>query len=213
MAHHHWWCAVSLYPHLFFKSPADGDIMAITAQNAQNVLSRSECLFDRAAVNTALDAMAERIAADLSEENPLVLCLMTGGLVPTSELLLRLYFPLELDYIHATRYGENTYGGTQLNWLAKPRTSLEDRNVLIVDDILDEGQTLASVIGYCKEQKAKSVRSAVLVEKDHDRKSGIDKADYTGLIVPDRYVFGFGMDYKGFLRNVPGIYAAQKEDE
>ncbi|MDH5229770.1 MAG: hypoxanthine-guanine phosphoribosyltransferase [Gammaproteobacteria bacterium] len=184
----------------------------IDAKYAQAVLDRADLIFNQTEIEQALDRMAKQIETDFASTNPLVLCLMTGGLVATSELLLRLGFVLELDYIHATRYGHDTQG-TDLKWIAKPRKSLKGRNVLVIDDILDEGQTLAAILQYCHQQEVASVKSAVLVEKEHDRKNGISSADYTGLIVPDRYVFGFGMDYKGYLRNVPGIYAAKAEDE
>ena len=91
--------------------------------------------------------------------------------------------------------------------------SLENRTLLIVDDILDVGQTLYEIVEYCKKAGAKKVYTAALVDKLHDRKQGLLKADFTGLEVPDRYVFGYGMDYKSYLRNVTGIYAASKEDE
>ena len=186
--------------------------MAITAAQARAVFERAECLYRQAEIDAALDKMATDITASLESANPLVLCVMTGGLVPTSELLLRLNFPLELDYVHATRYGDLTQGG-RLKWIAEPRASMRDRTVLVVDDILDEGQTLQAILAHCRQAGAKDVQSAVLVEKEHNRKSGATTANYIGLTVPDRYVFGFGMDYKGFYRNTNGIFAAQKEDE
>lgn len=186
--------------------------MAISADYANGVLQRAECIFNQQQIEAAIDRMAVEISAVLKHENPLVLSVMTGGLVPTSELVLRLNFPLELDYLHATRYGDLTRGG-ELVWLAKPRKELKDRTILVVDDILDEGQTLKAILEYINQENCKKVYSAVLVEKEHDRKAGLDRADFTGLQVPDRFVFGFGMDYKGYLRNTPGIYAARKEDE
>ena len=80
-------------------------------------------------------------------------------------------------------------------------------SVLIVDDILDEGLTLDAIVGYCRQQGAKEVHSAVLVEKNHARRANHISATFTGLQVDDRYVFGCGMDYKGYMRNLPEIYA------
>ena len=97
--------------------------------------------------------------------------------------------------------------GADLQWKARPGMSLEGRCVLVVDDILDEGLTLAAVLEWCREQGAEQVLSAVLVHKDHDRKPALKRADFTGLTVPDRYVFGCGMDYQGRFRNLRGIYA------
>jgi hypoxanthine phosphoribosyltransferase len=186
--------------------------MPITAEDARLVASRAECLFNESQVQTALDTMASEITTTIENENPLVLCVMTGGLIVSSELLKRFSFPLEVDYLHATRYGDVTVGET-LQWIAKPRKSLKDRTVLVIDDILDVGQTLHEIVNYCVDSGAKRVLSSVLVEKLHERKQGMLKADFTAMKVPDRYVFGYGMDYKHYLRNAAGIYAAAKEDE
>lgn len=181
--------------------------MSITAEQAHQILEQADCCYTKAQIETAIDQMASAITADLGDKNPLLLCVMTGGLIITGDLLLRLDFPLQYDYIHATRYAGKTRGST-LNWISRPHTPLKGRHVLIVDDILDEGITLMELVDYCRQEEVASVQTAVLVNKVHERKS-IKKADYEGLNVEDRYVFGYGMDYKGFLRNVPGIYAVK----
>jgi len=123
--------------------------------------------------------------------------------------LTKLVFPLEVDYVHATRYGHETTGA-HLNWTAKPRLDLQGRTVLLLDDILDEGVTLAAIADYCRQQGAARVLMAVLVEKLHLRKvtPGM-RADFSGLEVGDRFLFGYGLDYKGYWRNAPGIYAVK----
>ena len=186
--------------------------MGINAVQAQQVYERAECLFSESEVKSALDRVADEISTQLSAKNPLVLCVMTGGLMACSELLMRFDFPLEVDYLHATRYDDLTVG-KNLKWIASPRKSLKDRDLLLIDDILDEGYTLQAIIKHCKEEGARTVRTAVLTQKKHNRNAGLAEADYTGLIVPDRYVFGFGMDYKGYWRNLPAIFAASKDDE
>jgi hypoxanthine phosphoribosyltransferase len=183
----------------------------MTADKARKVWQRASCLYDAEALASALDSMAEAVTADLEHSNPLLLCVMTGAFVTTSELARRLAFPLEVDYLHASRYGDKL-SGDQLHWIALPRTALAGRHVLIVDDIFDQGATLMSIAGYCREQGAASVRSAVLVDKQHERKLTSERPDYIGLEVPDYYVFGFGMDYRGYLRNANGLYAASPED-
>ncbi|NIP74397.1 MAG: hypoxanthine-guanine phosphoribosyltransferase [Gammaproteobacteria bacterium] len=182
--------------------------MCITAADAQAVLRESDCLYTGEQVEAALDGMARAITAGLRDTNPVLLCVMNGGLVPTGKLVTRLEFPLQIDYVHATRYRGNTTG-RELNWVARPHVDLADRVVLVVDDILDEGLTLAAIVAYCREHGAREVYSAVLVEKLHERKGGIVHADFVGLQCEDRYVFGYGMDYKGFLRNARGIYAVK----
>lgn len=184
--------------------------MTVSLQEVEQIWSEAECLFDRETVRAAIDEMGEKISVVLKNDNPLVLCLMSGAMVIGGKLLPRLNFNLQLDYIHATRYRNQTSGGEQVEWLVKPRHELQGRTVLIVDDILDEGITLHEVINWCKQQGASKVYSAVLVEKHHDRRQPPElKADFVGLDVPDRYVFGYGMDYKGYLRNAPGIYAVK----
>ena len=174
-------------------------------EEAIQVKQHADCIHDAEAVNQALDRMAEAITRDLSEQVPLVLCVMNGGLLPAGLLLPRLPFPMKVDYLHATRYREKTVG-SDLMWQHMPSESLSNRHVLIIDDILDEGHTLAEIIKYCQAQGPASLRSAVLAQKDHDR--GVrPPLEYVGLQVPDRYVFGCGMDYKGYWRNLMGIYA------
>jgi hypoxanthine phosphoribosyltransferase len=182
--------------------------MPITAHQAFEAYRTADLLHPKQAVEAALDRMAAQITAQLADSNPLLLCVLTGGIIPTGQLTTRLDFPLQLDYLHATRYRGATRGG-ELNWIAHPSISLRDRVVLVIDDILDEGTTLAAIIEHCRDEGASQVYSAVLVDKLHDRKHHHMKADFTGLEVPDRYVFGYGMDYKDYLRNAPGIYAVQ----
>ena len=181
----------------------------VSLQEVERVWCEADCLFTREQVLVAIDALAEKISVTLKDSNPLLLPLMSGATVIAGKLLPRLDFHLQLDYIHATRYHNQT-SGDAVEWLVKPRHDLRDRTVLVIDDILDEGITLHEVLQWCKQQGAKSVYSAVLVEKHHNRRQPADlKADFVGLDVPDRYVFGYGMDYKGYLRNAPGIYAVK----
>lgn len=176
-------------------------------EDIKKVESESDCLCDTDHLNVVLDNMAEAITADLKDKNPLILCVVTGGIVPTGHLLTRLCFPLQLDYIHATRYQGKTRGG-ELQWLKEPSISLEGRHILLVDDIFDEGITLLEIAKYCTNKGASHVSSAVIVNKVHDRKVDY-KVDYIGLDIEDRYLFGFGMDYKNYLRNINAIHAVK----
>ena len=167
-------------------------------------------IFDAAEVAAAYDRMAPRIAGAIGGTTPVILCVMVGGLVPTAELIRRFDFPLELDYLHATRYRGETSGG-ELVWKVSPSTELEGRTVLVVDDILDEGHTLAAVLDALRAQRPARLLTAALLEKRHDRRVPGLNADFVGLEVPDRYVFGCGMDYKGYWRQLDGIYALGEE--
>lgn len=174
-------------------------------QAIREVYARADRIYSKHDIEAAYDRMAAQITARLSDSNPLVLCVMVGGLIPAGQLLPRLDFPLQIDYLHATRYQGKTQGG-QLHWIVRPTYSLQDRVVLLIDDILDEGVTLKALCEACAEAGAREVLTAVLLDKVHERKSGL-VATFKGLDVEDRYVFGCGMDYQGYLRNVPGIYA------
>ncbi len=175
-------------------------------EEIQNVLAKADLLHTERDVSEAFDEMAVAITQRLEKKHPLCLSVMIGGLIPTGQLLPRLNLPLEIDYIHANRYRGAT-SGSDLHWIKYPSASLQGRTVLVIDDILDEGLTLEAIVKYCKEAGAQEVLTAVLVEKQLVSRPGLQKADFTGLTVPNRYVFGYGMDYQGQLRYVSGIYA------
>ena len=166
----------------------------------------SERLFDHAQIDLAIARIATEIRSDYMDERPVYLTVMHGGMLFASQLALQVGIDLEFDYLHATRYRGATTG-SGLAWLHRPATPLEGRRVLIADDILDEGHTLKSVRNWCEDQGAAEVRIAVLCVKNHDRRVDDIEADYIALEVPDRYVYGFGMDFHEQGRNLPGIYA------
>lgn len=191
-------------------SQADQALQQGLHQQAAEVLAQAEIIYTAAQVEQALQQLAQQINHRLtphSEQQPVLLMpVMNGGLGLCGHLMTRLTFPLQVDYLHATRYRDKTQG-SDLHWKASPQQSLQGRTLLIVDDILDQGYTLQAVLEYCRAQGAAQVYSVVLVEKQHPRAKAEVKADFTGLMVEDRYVFGFGMDYKGYHRNLNGIYA------
>jgi hypoxanthine phosphoribosyltransferase len=180
--------------------------MTLTDAALRQIRDEAIMLHGAEAVTAALDRMAVEITAALDGSLPIVLCVLNGGIIPTGHLLTRLAFPLETDYLHATRYRGKTTGEREITWLCKPHLSLQGRTVLLVDDILDEGHTLKAISEFCSEAGAVRVYTAVLVEKRHDRRVAGMTADFVGLAVEDRYVFGCGMDYKGYLRNLNGIF-------
>jgi hypoxanthine phosphoribosyltransferase len=183
-----------------------------TVEQMMALRAGAECLISPAQIDLAYEKMAVQISDRLGECNPLFLVVLTGGMVPAGKLLSRLDFPLMLDYIHATRYQGKTQGG-KLEIRVQPVHSLKDRVVVIVDDILDEGDTLAGVIDFCRERQAREIYSAVLVDKQHDRRLAGVKADFFGVEIPDRYVFGEGMDYQEYFRNLNGIFALRPDSQ
>lgn len=182
--------------------------MSTLLNEIRRVEETADCLYTRDQVNAALDRMAAEMNAQLADADPLILCTMNGGVVTMGHLLTRLTVPLTIDYIHATRY-RNTTSGQLLEWIRRASMPLTGRDVVIVDDILDEGITLAAIVADCHANGARNVYTCVLVDKKDVAKTEVN-IDFLGLEVPNRYVFGYGMDYKGYLRNAAGIYAVRE---
>lgn len=177
-------------------------------EEIKHVQATADLLHSEQEVEAAIYRMAQEINIAFADHNPLLLCVMNGGVVIFGKLLTRLTIPLTIDAINASRYQNQTTGGS-IDWLVKPETPLKGRTVVLVDDILDEGITLKALCQYCLEQGATAVYSAVLADKILDHQKPV-AADFIGLKVENRYVFGYGMDYKGYLRNAPGIYACKE---
>ena len=178
---------------------------------ARALLADAELIHDEAAVQQAVDKVAQQLNQRFSDDDsapfPLVLGVMGGAVVFCGQLLTRLRFPLEFDYMHVTRYGGGEQGG-KIEWKVIPRSNVQGRTVIVLDDILDEGETLAHVKQRLLEMGAAEVVLAVFADKDIGRKKPV-KADYTGLTLPNRFVVGYGMDAYGYWRNLPGIWAVK----
>lgn len=176
----------------------------------RTALADAELIHDRDTLEAAISRMADEIHRDYDgDERPVFLTVMHGGLPFAAQLSLAigaLGLDLEFDYLHATRYRGATSGG-ELVWKHRPATPLRGRKVLLVDDIVDEGHTLKAVRAWCLEEGARDVRIAALAVKRHGRCVDGISADYVGVDVPDRYVFGYGMDFHEQGRNLPAIYA------
>ena len=173
-------------------------------QEAQKLLDEADIVCSAEEVRRSVARMAEEIAARLKGEFPVVLSVMGGAAVFTGHLLPLLNFPLEFGAIEVTRY-EGTQG-RDITWRLAPRDNVRGRIVLVLDDILDEGITLAAIRARLLEMGATAVWTAVFADKDIGRAKPI-RADFVGCTVPNRYVFGFGMDAYGLWRNLPAVHA------
>jgi len=179
----------------------------MTPDEAWKTLEAAELLCDESQVRAAIAKLAADITARLKERNPLVLAVMGGSVFFAGNLLPLLRFPLEFDYVQASRYGKATSGGN-IVWKVKPGENVRGRTVLVLDDILDGGETLAAIRDRVKLRGAEGFYSAVLTDKDIGRaKPAVP--DFVGLKLPNRYVFGCGMDVSGAWRNLPAIYAVK----
>ena len=178
-------------------------------QEIKDILASADVIHTEEEVAAAVSRVAREITGKLGETNPLLLVVMSGGVPFAGHLMTQLHFPLEFDYLHVTRYGQETSGGA-LSWRAAPWTPVKGRTVIILDDILDEGLTLAAIVERMKELGARACYTAVATDKLNGKNKPL-KADFVALTVPDRFVFGYGMDVRGAFRNLPAIYA-MKED-
>lgn len=180
----------------------------LSKQAAQDALLDSEILFSEQDVQAAVNRMAREINTVMADVHPLVLSVMGGAVVFTGQLLPLLNFPLDFDYVHVTRYGNSQQGG-EMKWKVAPHENVRGRVVLVVDDILDEGETLNAVKQRVMALGATHFYSAIFADKIHGKVKPI-KADFVGLQVPDRFVFGYGMDIHGAWRNLPAIHATRE---
>ncbi len=177
----------------------------MTPEEARRIFAEADLVCPEAVIQVAIDRLAGEITAQLADTYPLVLTVMRGALVFAGQLLPRLAFPLESDYLHATRYGADCAGG-ELCWTVEPSQSLAGRTVLVLDDVLDEGVTLAAIKQKLLGKGAAACWLAVLAEKDTGHPKPV-AADFTGVRLPNRFLFGCGMDVRGAWRNLPAIYA------
>lgn len=184
----------------------------MNAADARALLTESEILFTADEVNAATTKVARELNRDYADKNPLVLGVMGGAVVFAGQMMPQLEFPMDFDIVQASRYGEATVG-THLTWRVTPRDNVKGRHVLLLDDILDEGITLAAIVELLKSQGAASVECAVFCVKDYGAEKNAQKplqAKYVGLTVPNRFIFGYGMDVSGAWRNLPAIWAKRE---
>jgi len=182
--------------------------MTISILQARQILQDAELLYSAEQVQASLHKVARQISAKLAEQHPLVLSVMGGAVVFSGQLLPLLDFPLDFDYVHVSRYGDARNGGA-MQWKVEPRENVRGRVVLLLDDILDEGHTMFALRERVLGLGAEKCFSAVFADKQHGRKKPIN-ADFVGMEVPDRFVFGYGMDIQGVWRNLPAIYAVKE---
>jgi hypoxanthine phosphoribosyltransferase len=175
--------------------------------NAEEIVSADKV---QAAVRNVAEVLNQRFDNDDTGEFPLVLGVMGGAVVFTGNLLPQLTFPLEFDYIHVTRYGDLDRGG-EVVWKVIPRQDVKGRTIIIVDDILDEGETLAHVKQRLLDMGAKEVVIVVFADKAIGKAKPV-KPDLVGLVIPNRFVVGYGMDAYNYWRNLPGLWAINNAD-
>lgn len=179
-------------------------------REAEEVRRRAELVFTAAEVDAAIVRMAREAAALVADRNPIVMPVMLGGAYTAVHLCRHFDFAYELDSLQVGRYGSSLEGGT-LEWSLYPRLDLGGRTVLLVDDVLDRGVTLAAVERELGRMGVTVLHIAVLASKRlaPELAAVRPRVDVVGLECPDRYLFGCGMDYKGYWRGLPALYAVE----
>ncbi len=180
----------------------------MTEPDPKELLRQSSILATREQVDSAIDRMAEQVNSYYGDREITLLIVMTGAVLPAAWLAARLKMPVQMDFVHATRYAGQTEGG-EIEFRVPPRLNLEGHDVLIVDDIYDIGLTLEMIEKYCESRGARSVNSAVLVRKIHDRETTARKPRFIGMDVEDKYIFGCGMDAYEHWRHLDEIRALE----
>ncbi len=178
----------------------------LSSKQLQEVKENSDLIFSASQIKAAVEKMGLELESKIKNKNAILICVMNGGIIMTSDLLRCMDCDVRVDYLQVARYRDKTVGGS-LHWLKEPQLSLENQTVVLVDDIYDEGYTMEELVSYCEKHGASEVITAVLLLKKKTTPQVDLKPDIFGLEVNDRYVYGYGMDYKGYLRNVPAIYA------
>lgn len=181
----------------------------IDAAQAMAILAAADLIHAADTVAAAVNRVAREISEKLRDSHPVLLCAMRGGVPFAGQLMTHLTFPLDFDYVHVGRYGDATRGGS-LTWRAEPSIAVGGRTILVVDDILDEGLTLAAIRERMWQLGADACYTAVVADKMNGKHKPI-QADFVALTVPDRFLFGFGMDVRGAWRNLPAIYAMRED--
>ena len=178
----------------------------MTHESLAGALARADLIHDTPALDAAITRVAAELDVMLAGERAVFLTVMHGGMLFAAKLALAMRTDMEFDYVHATRYRGATTG-SELHWMRQPAATLAGRTVVLADDILDEGHTLKAIRDFCRDRGARRVLLAVLCQKHHGRCADGITADACGVAVPDRYVFGYGMDFHEQGRNLPAIYA------
>ena len=179
-------------------------------KEAEELLKNSTVLYNKEQIESAISKIVNEIEFDIGDEIPLFLTIMNGGMFFSSILLQQIKKPFILDYIHASRYGNESFGSSHIAWYRQPNADdVNGRNVYIVDDILDEGHTLFEVNRFILGLGAKSCKQIVMVDKVINKDKPIS-AQFVALSAPNKFLFGYGMDIFGVYRNMPNIYIYNK---
>ncbi len=161
-------------------------------------------LLTRAEIEAGIDKLAAEIRRDYLGKNPILICILKGSFIFTADLIRRLNFPLEVDFVQLSSYGGSRESSGKIKVVQRLRSPVEGRHVVVVDDIVDTGLTVAFLLDYLRKKKPASLRLCALTDKPSRRQVSVT-IDYLGFTVPDVFIVGYGLDCDEDLRYLPDI--------
>ena len=172
----------------------------------------AKILISEEQIQARVKEMGEQIARDYEDKNPVMVCILKGAVMFYTDLLRSMPIPVALDFMAVSSYGKTTKSSGEVEIRKDLAISIENRHVIIVEDIIDSGFTLTYLTRMLQARGAASIRIATLLDKPARRAPGITlKTDYHGFIVPDEFVVGYGLDYDERYRNLPFIGVLKPE--
>ncbi|RXZ79296.1 hypoxanthine phosphoribosyltransferase [Paenibacillaceae bacterium] len=169
-----------------------------------------EVLYDADQIQQKIKELAEGVSRDFEGRNPLVICVLKGAFIFMADLVKNISIPLELDFMAVSSYGQSTRSSGVVRIIKDLDLPVEGREVVIVEDIIDSGLTLSYLIDVLERRNAKQVSVVALFDKPARRTVELE-ADYTGFVLPDEFVVGYGLDYAEKYRNLPFVGVLKPE--
>ncbi|CCQ98569.1 Hypoxanthine phosphoribosyltransferase [[Clostridium] ultunense Esp] len=166
---------------------------------------KPKILFDSDKIAERVMKLGEEITKDYDGNDIVVISLLRGSFVFAADLVRSIQIPVNIDFMTTSSYGHDEVSSGIVNIITDIRTNIEDKHVLIVDDIMDSGYTMSKVVEYISKKEPKSIKVCVMLDKPSRRKANITP-DYVGFTIPDVFIVGYGLNYGDYYRNIPYIF-------
>lgn len=163
-------------------------------------------VFSKEEIQSKIEEMGKQITEDYEGESILVVSLLKGSFIFTADLVRNIEVPVQIEFMTTSSYGDGEESSGKVDIVSDLKTNIEGRHVLIVDDIMDSGLTMEVIANHLKQSNPKTVRTCVLLDKPERRK--VDMVpDYSGFVIPDLFIVGYGLNYGDYYRNIPYIFS------
>lgn len=161
-------------------------------------------LYSEEEIQNTIAKLADQLSAEYKDKDPLILCVLTGAVLFTVDLIEKMDIMAQMDFIDVSTYFGGTATTGELKLIHDMTKDVKGRNVLITEDIVDSGRTLQYLVNLLKKRGAKSVKTVSLLNKPEGREFDVN-VEYYGFKVPNEFLVGYGLDYKGYYRNLPYV--------